>query len=114
MFQWLKTLLFGPGEFGADRDPQWRRVRAKHLLVEPVCQVCGKAKELDVHHIIPVAFDPSKELDPHNLITLCRNPCHLVFGHFLSYRCYNRNVREMAKAYKLAFDQRICLPDQNK
>ena len=53
------------------------RARDKHL-----CQVCitGKYntnyrytyKELEVHHIVPIAEDYSKRLDETNLITLCR------------------------------------------
>ena len=53
------------------------RTRDKNL-----CQVClsGKYdttyrytyKDLEVHHIIPIAEDNSKRLDSDNLITLCR------------------------------------------
>lgn len=110
MLQWLKKLLPSPDTlFGSERSGQWRKVRAEHLIKEPVCQACGRSKNLNVHHIVPVAFDKNRELDPENLITLCSDPCHLVFGHFLSYQCYNKQVREMVRAYKKAFDQRECL-----
>lgn len=112
MFKWLTKLLSAENMFGSDRSSQWRRVRAEHLRKEPTCQACGRSKDLQVHHIVPVAFCKICELDPENLITLCADPCHLVFGHFLSYKCYNKNVREMVKAYKSAFDQRECLPVQ--
>lgn len=109
MLQWLKNLIPRTADlFGAPRSSQWRRVRAEHLRNEPVCQACGRDKNLDVHHIIPVAFDSTRELDPENLITLCSDPCHRVFGHFLSYHCYNKDVRAMVLSYKQAFDQRVC------
>lgn len=108
MFKWLTNLLPAANVFGADRSPQWRRVRAEHLRKEPACQACGRNKDLQVHHIIPVAVCKICELDPDNLITLCADPCHLVFGHFLSYRCYNKDVKTMAAAYKQAFDRRDC------
>lgn len=90
------------------RSSQWRKVRAEHIKRQPVCQACGRAKDLDVHHIVPFHVDPTKELDPDNLITLCGSPCHIVFGHFMSYHCHNENVVEMVKTYRAAFDNRIC------
>lgn len=114
MLQWLKLLFSAQPEnmFGGERDPRWREVRAKHISKEPVCQACGKTTKLDVHHVIPVAVDKSRELDDTNLITLCNQPCHFVFGHFLSYYCYNKNVRKMAAEYRAAFDNRKCMTDK--
>ena len=111
MFKWL-TKLLAPAEnmFGGERDSRWREVRAEHIQKEPVCQACGKTTKLDVHHIVPVAIDKSRELDPENLITLCNQPCHLVFGHFMSYYCYNSAVRKMAAEYRAALDKRKCMP----
>ncbi|NDD52518.1 HNH endonuclease [bacterium] len=91
-----------------ERASQWRKLRAAHLLKEPECVACGRDKELDVHHIVPVSADPTQELNPDNLITLCSDPCHIVFGHFFSYRCYNKDVRSMATAYRAAMTHRIC------
>lgn len=110
MFKWLTKLLVPENMFGGDRSPRWREVRAEHILKEPVCQACGKTAKLDVHHIVPVAIDKSRELDPENLITLCNQPCHLVFGHFMSYYCYNSAVREMVAEYRAALDKRKCMP----
>lgn len=92
-----------------ERSSQWRKVRAEHLKKEPFCQACGRRANLEVHHIIPVSFCPHKELDPENLMTLCGNPCHFVFGHLMSYNCYNKDVRRMVAAYRAAKDKRICL-----
>ena len=92
------------------RSNQWSRVRKEHLKKEPVWQACGRNRELAVHHIIPVSFDPTKELDPNNLITLCSSPCHIVFGHLLNYKCYNKDVRNLVRMYRITYDkQRKCL-----
>lgn len=90
------------------RAGEWRRVRAEHLAKEPVCVACGRAANLNVHHIIPVSISPMLELDPQNLITLCETPCHIVFGHFMSHHCYNREVRKMAQEYHKAMQKRKC------
>lgn len=93
------------------RAGAWRRVRAEHLAKYPACAACGRTKNVVPHHVIPVSVDASRELDPENLITLCDDPCHIVFGHFLSYQCYNSEVRTMAAAYKQAHATRKCLKD---
>ncbi len=91
------------------RASQWRAIRAKHLLKEPACMACGRIANLEVHHVIPVSFDETKQLDPNNLITLCGSPCHIVFGHCMSYHCYNKDVRKMAAEYRKAVAKRKCL-----
>jgi hypothetical protein len=90
------------------RASQWRAVRAAHLLKEPACMACGRTGNLDVHHIIPVSFSPALECDPQNLITLCGSPCHITFGHFMNYHCYNTDVRKMAAEYRKALLKRKC------
>lgn len=110
LLKWLKNLFAPVDLFGGDRDPRWREVRAAHVKKEPVCQACGKSAKLDVHHIIPVGIDKTRELDPENLITLCNQPCHLVFGHFMSYYCYNNDVRKMVADYRKALAARKCMP----
>ena len=96
------------------RSSQWKKLRAAHLVKEPVCVACGRNGDLEVHHIIPVSVDPAKELDENNLITLCANPCHRVFGHFLSYQCYNKHVLDMAKYYRWCIQHRRICPNNNK
>ncbi|NDD53898.1 hypothetical protein EBZ39_08455 [bacterium] len=91
------------------RASAWRAVRAAHLEKEPACQACGRTGDVIVHHVIPVSFNPSRELDPENLITLCSSPCHIVFGHFMSYHCYNKDVRRMAAEYRGKVAKRPCL-----
>ena len=93
------------------RASQWKKVRADHLKKYPQCAACGRTKNLAAHHVIPVSFDPNKELDPNNLLTLCETPCHIVFGHFFSYHCYNKDVRKVTAAFYAALqNNRKCLP----
>lgn len=85
---------------GKARSPEWPKVRAAHLKTQPVCQVCGGTKNLQVHHIQPFHLDQSLELDPNNLITLCENPkwnCHLKYGHFDNFRTkWNPEIKNEA------------------
>lgn len=90
------------------RSSAWPRVRAQHLRHEPVCQACGRSKDVEVHHVIPVSVDPTKELDLNNLITLCASPCHFTFGHLLSYHCYNESVRDDVRLFRHMFAKRRC------
>lgn len=92
-----------------ERSARWKKLRRAHLRQEPACAVCGRFKNVEVHHIVPVAVDPLRELDPHNLITLCVTPCHIMFGHFFCYHCYNRDVRKMAAAFRDGMKARQCL-----
>jgi 5-methylcytosine-specific restriction endonuclease McrA len=78
----------------AIRSPRWQTIRKEHLKKQPRCQACGKRKDLEVHHIVPVHMNPEKELDPSNLITLCSNSCHIMFGHLMDFKSYNLKVKE--------------------
>jgi hypothetical protein len=49
---------------------------------------------VEVHHIEPVHLCPEKELDIDNLITLCNDPCHLLFGHLMDYKSWNKDVEK--------------------
>jgi hypothetical protein len=76
----------------AKRAPGWSSVRKKHLSVNGQCAACGKTKNLEVHHIKPVHLFPDLELEISNLITLCADPCHIVFGHFMDFKKWNKTV----------------------
>ena len=91
------------------RASAWRKLRAEHLEKEPECQACGRRVDLEVHHVIPVSFNPNRELDPENLITLCSSPCHIMFGHLMCYHCYNKDVRRMTADFRRAVRKRTCL-----
>jgi 5-methylcytosine-specific restriction enzyme A len=77
------------------RSNHWRVVRRAHLVLEPKCQACGGADDLQVHHIKPFHLHPELELEQSNLITLCEkrgHDCHFTFGHFHNWRAINPNV----------------------
>lgn len=101
MFRWLRKTLEEYGRSGA-----WPRVRREHLVREPACAACGRAKDLEVHHIQPYHEHPELELHDGtngldgNLITLCADPCHLVHGHLLNFKRSNPHVREDAARYR--------------
>lgn len=83
----------------AERSPKWSSIRNEHIKKYPKCAACGAKKNLEVHHIIPVHLDPSRELDITNLITLCSKRCHLVFGHFMDYKSWNKDVEHDCAVY---------------
>lgn len=92
MFNFLKLRF-------ATRSPKWQKVRKEHLEKYPACIACGRDKKLEVHHKIPVHIDPMLELDPANLVTLCADPCHLLFGHLMNFKSYNKMVIEDCSVY---------------
>jgi hypothetical protein len=97
------------------RAGEWRRVRAEHLKKHPACEVCGRTKNLAVHHVFPVSVAPELELTESNLMTLCESPCHFMFGHFFNYHCYNKNVRKTAAAFRREMlNNRRCPVKPNK
>lgn len=110
---WLRTTSwFWPKKLLLLREnhTRWTALRKAHLKKEPECAACGRRGELEVHHIIPVAFDSDKQFDPNNLITLCATPCHFVFGHFFCYHCYNRDVRKVVADFKkIMRTKKVCL-----
>lgn len=100
MFSGLWNYLFGlEAGVEAPRSPEWAKVRAEHLKIEPACQWCGRSKNLEVHHIWPFAWPGGDKLElvPDNLITLCESPgynCHLEIGHLGDFKSRNPKVRE--------------------
>lgn len=93
MFNFLKTLRY------ATRSSKWSTVRKQHLKENPFCLACGKNTKLEVHHKIPVHISPELELDPSNLVTLCADPCHILFGHLMNFKSYNKTVIEDCSVY---------------
>lgn len=95
-------------QYGAEqRSSKWPKVRDAHLKIDPVCNVCGRKDDLNVHHIIPFHIDRSKELDLNNLITLCNgNNCHFTFGHLFNWQNYNPSVVQDTKLFKKKVEER--------
>lgn len=98
-FSLLNLNPFGRKIRFASRSPKWSQVRSQHLEKQPCCAACGRSSKLEVHHIEPVHINPERELDPSNLITLCSNPCHIVFGHFIDWKSWNKDVIEDCSVY---------------
>jgi len=93
MFNFLNKLRY------ATRSSKWTEVRKQYLKEHPSCIACGRDRKLEVHHKIPVHISPELELDPSNLVTLCADPCHLLFGHLMNFKSYNKSVVEDCTVY---------------
>jgi hypothetical protein len=93
MFSFLKQVRF------ATRSSKWTSVRKQHLKNNQTCAACGRDKKLEVHHKIPVHINPEGELDPSNLVTLCADPCHIIFGHLMNFKSYNKDVIDDCAVY---------------
>lgn len=97
MLGWLRRNaddLFG-------RSGQWPRVRREHLEREPACIACGRADDLEVHHVVPYHIDKALECDPANLCSMCR-PCHLSVGHAYDWKSWRPDVRKLAAMLRSA------------
>lgn len=82
-----------------ERSPHWQALRDAYLKQHPQCEATGRRTKLEVHHIIPFHDCPQLELDPLNLITLSEGPginVHFLIGHLLSWRSFNKDVRQQA------------------
>lgn len=89
------------------RSPKWPAVEKLHLAVEPICQVCGGKKSLNVHHKKPYHLFPELELVDSNLVTLCEgNQCHFLFGHLRDWKAYNENVDQYVLLFRNAIVNR--------
>lgn len=93
MFNFLNKLRY------ATRSSKWAEVRKQHLKEHPSCIACGRDRKLEVHHKTPVHISPELELDLSNLVTLCADPCHLLFGHLMNFKSYNKSVIEDCAVY---------------
>jgi len=97
-------------KYGATRSSDWPKVRKAHLESHPVCEVCGSAKKVEVHHKKPFHTNPDLELEPSNLITLCEGKefssiiCHLTFGHLGNYKDENPMVDETVAVMRKVFE----------
>ena len=64
-------------------DAAWRRARAEHLEIEPLCRFCKEVglivSATTVDHIIPIRQRPDLRLVQSNLRSLCKT-CHDRIG----------------------------------
>ena len=77
------------------RSGRWPAKRRAHLAQEGECQCCGRTKELEVHHMLPVHVG-GPELDDTNLITLCHD-CHFVVGHGCDWKAWRKDCRMVSE-----------------
>ena len=94
------------GKPSARRSSKWPTVRARHLVLHPICEVCGGRDSLEVHHIQPFHIHPDLELEPSNLMTLCESKkkgvnCHLFFGHLGNFKTINPVVISDSTNWKI-------------
>ncbi len=84
------------------RSNKWDDLQKDFLKKQPVCQVCGTDKKLQVHHKKPFHLFPELELEESNLVTLCmgKRECHLRIGHGSSWRCYVLQIEEYINLLK--------------
>jgi len=65
----LRRLVEEADSVGAD-PPIPKSIREEVLKRDGMCLICGRTKDLHVHHV-----NPGKPSVPGNLVTLCRS-CH--------------------------------------
>lgn len=103
-----RLFSFIAGKPVLERSPKWKEVRSRHLVTQPVCQVCGTSKGLEVHHIKPVHLYPLLELALDNLITLCEtNQCHFLVGHCRDWKSYNPTVIRDTEILRIMIQSRV-------
>lgn len=78
-------------------DYQWRQTRNEFIRWEPICQMCARDKNLQVHHILPWHLRPDLRYEHQNLVTLCAD-CHLRFGHYNNWKDYNIEILALCQA----------------
>lgn len=107
----LTDVAQGKANLGSPRSSKWPAVREAHLKLHPVCEVCGGAESLEVHHKEPFHLNPTLELNPDNLITLCESKkmgvnCHLFVGHLGNFKSFNATVADDAAMIRTKLQNR--------
>lgn len=87
-------------------DYRWRVLRAEFVVEQPVCQLCRRDQQLEVHHALPWAVAHHLRHDPRNLVTLCR-ACHLRFGHLNNWREYNPQIFQLVRVVQQKHPQEL-------
>lgn len=63
-----------------------RKAMKAYAEAHPRCAWCGRDKDVDVHHRVPISVNPDLAGNPDNMISLCADRCHLYVGHNGDYR----------------------------
>jgi 5-methylcytosine-specific restriction endonuclease McrA len=90
------------------KQPDKRKLR--HYLIKKglklKCLLCGTKKDIQMHHIKPIATYPELEFEPSNISFLCRC-CHLLVHNGGSSE-YNIDFKKRVKnVYNNLFLQKI-------
>jgi hypothetical protein len=56
------------------------------------CEICGRERTLEAHHVVPFHVAPDLELVEENLVALCRR-CHLLIGHCGGWARVNPSIK---------------------
>ena len=98
----LRARLFSDVKLGAPvmeafrAEHHWRVTRDALIKgAQPVCQMCGYAKNLEVHHALPWHTFPELRYRQDNLMTLC-SACHFRFGHHQNWKTFNISIFRLA------------------
>jgi hypothetical protein len=99
----LAVFLIG-GMVAASFNTEVRKAKKIYKASHPTCEICGSARKLQIHHVVPVSEDRSLAADTNNLITLCYAhhyfPAH-CYGHF---KMHNTHIREAAAALRPQYE----------
>lgn len=92
-------------EIFCSRSGAWEKLRNEVVKKNPWCKVCGKNKNLQLHHVRPFHLYPEFELTEENLRVLCQ-PCHLVWGHLGDWKSFNLDLdKDVERIAKRPYDR---------
>lgn len=92
-------------EIVCSRSGAWEKLRNEVVKKNPWCKVCGKNKNLQLHHVRPFHLYPEFELTEDNLRVLCQS-CHLSWGHLGDWKSFNLELdRDIERIAKRPYDR---------
>ena len=88
VFEFSGFAYRNPGHVGKNVRRAWKTVKAMRAYrkASPLCEWCGRARRLQVHHFQPVSVAPELADDPTNFMTMCGSKCHLIVAHNGDFR----------------------------
>ena len=79
-----------------------RKAMWEYAKAHPQCEWCGRERDVDVHHVIPISVAPDLAGAEANMISLCADKCYLYVGHNGDYRSrYVENVKLLCNQRKV-------------
>lgn len=79
-----------------------RKATFEYYVTHPICEICGSADKVSVHHIKSIHRFPELGTDKTNMISLCDNranpnSCHLKNGHLGDWNNINTDIEKLRK-----------------